>query len=147
MKVVVVVVVVIVVACKQISINSLNSLCEAIFSSSVVFQGAVLLSSLRSERSNFGREATGASVPLSGRRRPENVSILSSLLSQTYTSLFSDTLMSWSCEPLNKCSGAVHLMGNRPCQINQEAKTNKKQSNRMKKICQYYVLLLYRALI
>ena len=46
--VVVVVVVVIVVACKQISINSLNSLCEAIFSSSVVFQGAVLLSSLRS---------------------------------------------------------------------------------------------------
>ena len=89
----------------------------------------------------------GASVPLSGRRRPENVSILSSLLSQTYTSLFSDTLMSWSCESLNKCSGAVHLIGNRPCQINQEAKTNKKQSNRIKKICQYYVLLLYSALI
>ena len=42
----VVVVVVIVVACKEININSLNSLCEAIFSSSLVFQGAVLPSLL-----------------------------------------------------------------------------------------------------
>ena len=43
-----VVVVVVVVACRQLSINSLSLLREAIFSSLVVFQGAVLLSSLRS---------------------------------------------------------------------------------------------------
>lgn len=38
----------------------------------------------------------------------------------TYTSLFSDTLTSLSCDSLNKCSGAVHLIGRRPCNMNKK---------------------------
>ena len=42
---------------------------------------------------------------------------------KTYTSLFSDTLTSLSGESLNKCSGAVHLIGKRPCWMKNTHKT------------------------
>ena len=80
----VVVVVVIVVARKQIRINSLNFLCEAIFSSSVVFQDGRPPEFTVILMFEFWREATATSVPgllcQSGRLRPESVSILSSLM-------------------------------------------------------------------
>lgn len=49
--------------------------------------------------------------------------LLDLIYPETYTSLFSDTLTSLSGESLNKCSGAVHLIGKRPCWMKNTRKT------------------------